>query len=127
MHVKERLANILVYPQGKAVEAGLLERLDADLHDPSLFSGYNDGDEQLRGLFVDLNADSVDEFVFFVTPTVHLYKRQAGAWVHEGQLVTKDLKPSESLAALLLAGEISVHEPEWRELSIGRHRFRLSD
>lgn len=125
-NLKGRLSEIAVYPSGRAIDAMLLERLEADLKDPQLNWPRIDGARRLGGVFADLNADGVDEFILVVSPLACAYQLDAGQWRRVGMLTSSNAAHGDDVAAQIRSGSVRVQEPAWRELLIGQHAFRMN-
>lgn len=125
-NLKQRLGEITVYPPGRAIDALLLQRLEADLKNPQLGCPRLDEDTALGGVFADLNADQVDEFVLVVSAQACVYGLKSGEWHGLGTLRSGSSASGSELAAQIAAGNVRVEEPVWRELIIGRHTFRMN-
>lgn len=126
-NLKGRLAKIVVYPSGRIIDASLLQRIEADLRTPQPGWPRIDDESTFGGVFADLNADQVDEFVLVASPAVYAYALQSGEWRNLGWLGSSSVVPSEDLAAQIGSGNVRVQEPAWRELTIGRHTFRMHE
>lgn len=124
-NVKEHLNKMAVYPAGRTIDAVLLERLEADLKNPELHWPRIEG-AKLGGVFADLNADQVDEFVLLVSTQACAYELQSGEWRQLGMLTSRSPASSDDLAAQIGAGNVRVQEPAWRELIVGQRAFRMN-
>lgn len=125
-NLKQSLGEITVYPAGKSIDAPLLERLEADLKNPQLGCPQMNEGAALGGVFADLNADQVDEFVLIVSAQACAYGRKAGQWQRLGALTSHSSGHGSDLVAQIAAGHVRVQEPAWRELIIGRHTFQMN-
>jgi hypothetical protein len=85
-----------------------------------------DANTKIGGAFVDLNADSTEEFVLILASLIYVYEHKADDWRRVSTMAANNLSPGQDLIAQLKAGEVHVQEPRWRELKIGRHTFRIS-
>jgi len=80
---------------------------------------------------VDLNQDGESEYVWVErgedTTSISLYFLQGGVW-QTSQLAYKywDVTENEEFFQSLLADEIEVVDPQWKDLSIGNFRFRVN-
>jgi len=83
--------------------------------------------EAIAGLFVDLNADGIDEFVL-LTPTGGLaFEDQAGHWELIGRVVAVNPGSWSTLLSDLASANVHTTVPRWRELSVGTRRFRVNE
>jgi|GEM_PF-391957 len=119
--------DLVVYPAGRVIDPALLALLREQMADPrSSFHnrGLSKGD--LAGLMVDLNADGREEFVLFVHSVGHVYQRVDTTWSHVGIVETKNVVAKlGDKQADLASGNFSTELLEWRDLKIGKYRFRF--
>lgn len=124
---EKQLAALVIYPADRSIEPQLRERLLADLQDAELARHFvPDANVCGCGVFADLDADGVDEFVLILASNAYAYRSSEGAWRRVGTL-----SPSESLSnakaiAELQAGNVQVVTPKWRELRIGSNTLRMN-
>jgi hypothetical protein len=120
------LANMAVHPAGRSIDASLKELIAADLDKSKISLPRNLWSARMSGVFVDLDADQVDEFVVFAAPFGYAYGLQSGNWQQVGTLTADPPAYNENMSALVEAGNVSVIEPDhWRRLKIGQHVFRM--
>jgi hypothetical protein len=84
-------------------------------------------EEGVAGIYVELNDDHSDEFVFLTANHGLVYERREGHWVLVGAMRAKSDDFSQRLDLLgeLAKGNVSTAAPTWKELSIGGRRFRV--
>lgn len=130
LDLPQRLAAAAIYPAGRVIDPALRSRLEADLQKSPLQATLGDPNmdpgRRIAGVFADLNADQVEDFVLIVAPVAYAYELRSGAWRPVGTLNTNRVY-GEDFSALVRAGDVAVQEPVWRELRIGRHRFRMNN
>jgi hypothetical protein len=127
------IAKLHIYPAGRTLDRNLSDRLIADLRKPENgFAYLRLEDEGIAGIYIDLNGDKSDEFVFLTTYGGLVYESRAGRWVlvgginrssHPGTLEFAGVKLD--LIGELSKGNFSATTPKWKELSIGGHVFRV--
>jgi len=123
--LQERLAALVIHPQGRMLEAALLERLQADLQEPAVRGLIGNPRQALGGVFVDLNDDETDEFVLVAGVAALAYERRAGAWQRFGTMHTRSYSREADAITSLRAGNVAAQVPAWRDLRIGGQVFRL--
>jgi Domain of unknown function (DUF4153) len=128
--VREVISKLPIYPQGRALDSGLTERLVDDLSKAGGDLGNRSNSS--AGIFIDLNDDGVDEFVFMTPFYGRVYEHRLDQWQYRGNV----LEPSRlgiafgggaplSLIDELSKGRVSSKPSEWRDLLIGMHRYRM--
>lgn len=85
----------------------------------------NATESNLAGLVVDLNADGREEFVLFVNALGHVYQQSGATWSHIGVINTKGYAAVTDLHAALSGDKFTTELLEWRDLKIGKYRFRF--
>jgi hypothetical protein len=119
--------DLAVYPAGRSLDPALLTLLRTQLADPkSPLRNGNVSKSNLIGLVVDLNADGRDEFILFNNSVGHVYQHVDTTWNHVGLVDTKDYTAKGTdIRAALLDGKFSTEQLDWRDLKIGKYRFRF--
>ncbi len=123
---EDLVSRLKLYPAGKSLDAGLAQRLRADFGTAA--SNENclvDPARQLTGLFVDLNADGVDEFILFNVCSPRVYQRLNGSWrqVANANDRTGPADPTPSRRTLQTG--TCPPGPPWQDLWIGKHHFQV--
>jgi hypothetical protein len=124
------LAKLHVYPEGRSLEPDLKARLQADLLKPENgFAFQHLSEDGVAGIYVALQMEGPDNFVFLNANRGLVYDKREGQWVLVGDLQpTSFVKLSNlSLVDELGKGHVSVAAPAWKELSIGERVFRVSE
>ena len=125
------LADIVVYPAGRTLDAALTARIETDFKNPALGWPMQIPDLALGGVFADLNGDEVEEFVLLASPAAHVYAFEAGAWRRVGAMVSSSMSYAtdrgHTVTERLMAGNVRVEPVVWRDLSIGDYRFRMNE
>jgi hypothetical protein len=79
---------------------------------------------EATAVFIDLNADSVDECVVVTYPYYLVYTPSERSWLQVGtSFMTVPMGP-EQVQAALEAGDYSAEPAQWQELRIGKARLR---
>jgi hypothetical protein len=127
------LAKLRVFPAGRALDRGLTDQLTADLGKPvtGFVYPYQRLSNAAVGIYIDLNGDKSDEFVFLTAQRGIVYENQAGAWVLVGNILPKAMGPpmadfASAIAGELTQGHVSAIAPKWNELSIGGRVFLVN-
>ena len=84
-------------------------------------------EQGVAGIYVELNDDNSDEFVFLTSSRGLVYEKREGHWVLVGAVTARpdDLSRTLDLLGELAKGNMSAAAPKWKELSIGGRRFRV--
>src|SRR5208283_1241110 len=134
-NVSEMLGKLRVFPAGRTLDAGLADRLSADLQVSGNAIGLRiSAEESAAGIFIDLNNDGMDEFVFLTPFRGRAYENRLGKWQYLGDVSLLSEDPSNlafagmqrDLIDELAGGNLSAKPSKWSELIIGRHRYRLN-
>jgi hypothetical protein len=124
--VDEKLAHLVMYPQGAELDAQLRSRVRADLLRPHLASFFAFRQkQQWGGLFVDLNGDDTEEFVLLFADHGIVYQQTEGNWRLMGTALPEAGVQEGDLARALERREVSTIEPAWRELKVGTFVYRV--
>jgi hypothetical protein len=79
------------------------------------------------GIFIDLNDDHVDEFVFLTANGGFAYEYRESEWRFIGKVNPEQAStPWSALHTALAQSSVTVSLPKWKELSIGSHTFRVN-
>jgi hypothetical protein len=122
------LAKLRVYPAGRVLDRDLTDKLTADLGKPGNVFDYERWSDAAVGIYVDLNGDKSDEFVFLTSIRGLVYENRAGQWALVGYTQPRSVAaPSvdfaSTIAGELAKGNFSAIAPKWHELSIGGRVF----
>jgi Domain of unknown function (DUF4153) len=136
--VRDALAKLHIFPQGRTLEAGLVDQLVHDLSLPGSFSGLQDFSSQAAGIFIDLNGDNSDEFVFMTAWRGRVYENRQGKWQYRGDVFEPfpagvragaGARVGDGARSDLLdeinKGNVSSSPSKWSDLKIGTHRYRV--
>jgi Domain of unknown function (DUF4153) len=122
------IARLRVFPAGRTLDQQLTDELIADLHAPAHGFAYEHfEDDGVAGVFVDLNGDKVDEFVFLAAHRGLLYEKRAGRWMFVADLTRQSVGGQLDLIGELTKGNLSADTPKWNELTLGGYRFRVNE
>lgn len=122
--VRSRLANLSIHPGGAALDEQLQARIEDDLQGELRHLG-GAPDQNLAGVFIDLNADAGDEFVLLAQGAGVAYQRHGEDWRRIGLMHPSQFPDQDALAAALASGDVRTEPATWRELAVGRVRFRV--
>jgi hypothetical protein len=129
-NVAELVGKLRIYPAGRILDQPLVETLIADLGKPTgaLNLSYPSG-QTMAGLFIDLNGDGIDEFVFLTPLHGRAYENRAGNWVAVGDVVLHSDSARATVAGALIKdladGKTIAKAAKWDDLWIGTLRYRL--
>lgn len=85
-------------------------------------------DNAMAGVFVDLDGDGVDEFVLLMSGGGPAYTHLATGWRYIGRVAPDGSFANwQALLMELTRGNIAALTPRWKELSLGPHRFRVTE
>src|SRR3569832_1346261 len=117
-----------MYPVGRKLADPLVDDLVAlwkEVPDESLFQSCAAG--ECVGIFVDLNGDGIDEFVFTALYGGWAFEQHDGDWRYIGR-VSNDIPDGVTLTQIqdgMRKGEFSAVMPQWKVLSMGGAQFRV--
>ena len=124
------VAQLRIYPAGRTLDVNLRDVLSADLANPGKGFLFRNSLDKAAGVFIDLNGDKVEEFVFMNDRSGVVYENRAGQWVSAASL---GADPGNSasrndwdLFRELAKGNIAATPPKWNNLSIGDQKFVVS-
>ena len=126
--VPDVLKKLRIYPAGRTLDQSLIDTLTTDLSQPGgdLRLG-NFSIESTAGIFIDLNNDKLDEFVFLTSYRGRAYENRLGKWVYVGNVGTVDIPgAARDLINDLAKGSVSARPSKWSDLVIGRHTYRIN-
>jgi len=126
--VPDVLAKLRIFPADRTLDPDLKHELMSDLLKPENGFTYQRLSEQgVAGIYVELNDDNSDEFVFLTSSHGLVYEKREGHWLLVGAMTAKadDLSRKLDLLGELARGNMSAAQPKWKELSIGGRRFRV--
>jgi Domain of unknown function (DUF4153) len=126
--VPEVLAKLHIFPADRTLDPDLKDELTSDLLKPENgFTFQHLSEQGVAGIYVELNDDNSDEFVFLTSNRGLVYEKREGHWLLVGAMTTKpdDLSRKLDLLGELAKGNMSATQPKWKELSIGGRRFRV--
>jgi hypothetical protein len=133
--VADALKKLRIYPAGRTLDQGLTDKLIADLHGPGADWSLGDASGDRAGIFVDLNDDNIDEFVFLTPYRGRAYEKRLGQWVYIGNVMLRSTNPpggivdfqgaARDLTDDLTKENLSVRPSKWSDLLIGKYRYRI--
>jgi hypothetical protein len=122
------VARLRIFPLGRSLDQDLTEELIADLRSPAHGFAYQHfTDEGTAGVFIDLNGDKIDEFVFLASNRGLVYEKRAGRWVFAADVARQGAGGKLDLIGELTRGSVAVATPKWNELTLGGFRFRVNE
>ncbi|MGC2029520.1 MAG: hypothetical protein WA642_05845 [Steroidobacteraceae bacterium] len=122
------VAKLRIFPAGRTLDQDLAQELIADLRSPAHGFAYQHfADDDAAGVFMDLNGDKIDEFVFLASRRGLVYEKRAGRWVFAADVVRQGAAGKLDLIGELTRGNAAVTTPKWNELMLGGYRFRVNE
>ena len=125
----EALAKMVIYPNGRTLDADLTQRITAEINDSkSRYLWMQTPGCQLVGLFVDLSRDGSgsEEFVLLKGVSGLVYQKGAGGWREVGQAYESGSTGCQKdILSKLTRGDVLIKDPAWKELWIGTHHVRV--
>ena len=125
----DALARMIIYPNGRTLDADLSKQLTTELNDPKKrYMWMPAGDYPLAGLFVELSKDGAgaEDFVLLNGTNGLVYEKGATGWREVGQAHEFGAAASQKdVLAMLARGEVSTRDPNWKDLWIGTHHIRV--
>jgi hypothetical protein len=135
LDVPDLVRRLAVYPAGRSLDQALTARLVEDLNKPENIS-YDQSSrcENAAGIYIDLNNDGIDEFVYLTPFRGRAYANRSGTWVFLGDVSLRSDDPSNfafscekrNLIDELAKGNLSAQPSSWSDLIVGSHRYRLN-
>ena len=126
--IADVLAKLHIFPADRTLDPKLKDELMSDLIKPENgFTFQRLSEQEVAGIYVELNDDNSDEFVFLTATRGLVYENREGHWLLVGAMTAKpdDLLRKLDLLGELAKGNMSAAAPKWKELSIGGRRFRV--
>jgi len=132
--LREIFGKVPIYPPGRTLTPDLLETLLAQTRngraDAAQFVQCSrnvavDGD--CLGLFLDLNDDGVDELLLLHPGLGWVFEQRAGKWTYSGMIWMQSGSPWSEMRRSLDRGEFSAIPHRWKNLAVGKFRFRLDE
>jgi len=126
--VADVLKQLRIYPAGRTLDEGLIDTLKTDLSRPGGELGFLNltGSESTAGIFIDLNADKIDEFVLLTPYRGRVYEVRLGKWVNVGDVFSDSRGATRDLIDDLAKGNVSARPSKWNDLLIGNHTYRIN-
>ena len=122
------VAKLRVFPVGRTLDQDLAQELIADLRSPAHGFAYQHfADEGAAGVFIDLNGDKIDEFVFLAPHRGLVYEKRAGRWMFAADIARQGTGGKLDLIGELTRGNLSAISSKWNELMLGGYRFRVNE
>jgi hypothetical protein len=132
--VVDVLNKLPIYPAGRTLDKELSKSLNEYLsQSQQQFGLQNAYLESAAGIFIDLDDDGIDEFVFLTPSSGRAYENRLGQWVYLGNLVLRradqlrmDFADTKrGFLDGLAKGEVAAKQSKWRDLWIGARQYRL--
>jgi hypothetical protein len=125
----EALAKMVIYPNGRALDADLSQLVAAEFNDPKKrYLWMASPDCPMAGLFVDLSTagSGLEQFVLLKGSSGLLYQKDASGWREVGQAYeSSSAACQKDILSKLARGDVSIKDPAWKELWIGAHHIRI--
>jgi hypothetical protein len=125
----EALAKMVVYPNGRTLDADLSQLVTAEFNDPKKrYLWMASPDCPMAGLFVDLSTagSGSEQFVLLKGTNGLLYQKDASGWREVGQAYeSSSAACQKDILSKLARGDVSIKDPAWKELWIGVHHIRI--
>ena len=122
------VAKLRIFPAGRTLDQDLMQELIADLRSPAHGFAYQHfAGDGAAGVFVDLNGDKIDEFVFLASHRGLVYEKRGGRWVFAADIACQCAPGKLDLIGELTRGSLAVTTPKWNELTLGGFRFRMNE
>ena len=128
---RKLIAKLVMYPSGRVMDSDLAEALARDWTRWGIGDFLDShGAANAAGVFADLDGDGIDEFILLTGSSSAVYRNRSGRWEHVGQAYSRGTtyspdKQWEAIHADLSNGALSVTNPDWKDLVVGSHRFRI--
>jgi hypothetical protein len=126
--IPDVLAKLHVFPADRTLDPDLKDELMSDLlKAENGFTFQRLSEQGVAGIYVELNDDNSDDFVFLTSSRGLVYEKREGHWLLVGAMTPNpdDFSRKLDLLGELAKGNMSATQPKWKELSIGGRRFRV--
>jgi hypothetical protein len=124
LDVDEMLARSDVFPRGRAFEPALRQALRAATRSHSSIR-RGDPEVRLRALFIDLNADGIEECVVLRSSHFMVFTRSEGRWLAVATGYAEGRKGDAAIVTALAAGNYAPLPASWSDLRIGDAVLRM--
>jgi hypothetical protein len=121
----DRLAQMVVYPSDREIDAKLKARLQSDLADPKLAYTFQ-ANGPLAAAFVELDGNDGEEFVVLAGGNGTVYQLQEKGWQRVARFSSPNPSDNNELATRLKEGKLTTEASSWKELRIGNTVYRHS-
>jgi hypothetical protein len=111
-----------IRPEGHDVDLQLADLVTEDARRGGPYLGSA---AQMAGVFVDLDGDRVEEFVWLAYTREHLYRYDGDSWRRSGDMARSELPKPGVIAEQLRSDGFRVEPSPWRDLVIGEVRYRV--
>lgn len=120
------ISKLNVYPSRAVLTLDLQRTLQKDLEEMKNNVAGPFRSEPLAGLFVDLDADGVNEFVLLWTNGGRVYKQAGDHWRVLGDMFGGG-DPAGTVVSHLSENDVHVRQRLWEDLEIGRRWYRFPE
>ena len=121
------VGKLRIYPAGRTLDSNLRDVLTTELSSPGKGFVFRNSLGKAAGLYIDLNGDKAEEFVFMNDKSGIVFENRAGQWVSAGSLYADSSISSSrygwDLFDELAKGNITAAPPKWNNLVIGDQKF----
>jgi Domain of unknown function (DUF4153) len=129
--VAVQLDKLPTFPAGRVLDKALIDAIESSKSDPAYRFYFDQPTNKDVGIFIDLNRDGVDEFVFLRPMSGLLFAKDGhGGWVRAGRLDLVNPRAGSPLPDSFLhemeQGNYKSEPSQWDQLSVGTHNFRVS-
>ena len=123
--IEEQLANLRVIPAGAVMDAELRKQVIALFNDTGRSLGFVRQEQEFGlAVFIDLNGDSVDEFILVDPHQAFLFEQRADQWSYQGILSIRAFD-SQRLPEGIDAADISTRAHRWKILVVGKREYQV--
>lgn len=123
------LGKLHTYPEGRTLDQDLKDKLTADLTKPENGFTYQSlAEANAVGIYIDLQGNGAEEFVFLTANHGIVYEHREGGWGLVADAYARSYAQPRKLELLeaLTRGSVSAAAPKWKELSVGGRTFTVS-
>ncbi|MGC1523721.1 MAG: hypothetical protein WA803_19425, partial [Steroidobacteraceae bacterium] len=123
------LGKLHTYPEGRTLDQDLKNKLTVDLTKPENGFTYQSlAEANAVGIYIDLQGNGAEEFVFLTANHGIVYEHREGGWGLVADAYARSYAQPRKLELLeaLTRGSVSAAAPKWKELSVGGRTFTVS-
>jgi len=117
-------ARFVIFPAGREVDGVLLRQLENDIASPAVAWMFA-GTDRIGAVFIDLDGDSVEEFVLVADARAVGYRRMSDRWHSIGHLAPSGASRQGVAGEAVANGAVTAESAKWKDLKVGDRLYRF--